>query len=350
MKISVIVPVYNKEEYLARCVKSLLSQTYENIEIILVNDGSTDNSGMLCDKLKSEDARIRVIHKENGGLSSARNAGIAAATGAYIGFVDADDSVDDTMYEALLNGAKKHDADLVLSGSKVIGGKMFETDGFYDTYHTFSEETVFETKDEIEQLALGILGAPPGVFEDSQYGASVCKNIFKTSLLKDNNLQFLSERTYGSEDLLFMIDFVLCAKKAVGVPGAFYNYYFISDSLSNTRKEDGFKRIALLNETICKRLSEEMPYDRYIFSADRHLLSSARAMAIQEVIYAQKNPGEKKYLKQRLRAICCHPNVKDAFKRFPYRKLSKMQAIFAFSLKYRLLNLQILLVKLRSKL
>lgn len=349
MKISVIVPVYNKEEYLERCVKSLLSQTYENIEIILVNDGSTDNSGTLCDKLKSEDARIKVIHKENGGLSSARNAGIAVATGDYIGFVDSDDSVDENMYEALLKGAKKYDADIALSGSKVIGGKMFQAEGYATTYHTFDEETVFEGKEEIEKLALGILGAPLDVFEDSEYGTSVCKNIFKMSVIKDNNLQFLSERIYGSEDLLFMIDLVLCAKKAVGVPGAFYNYYFISNSLSNTRKADGFERIVFLNETICKKLSEKMPYEQYIFSADRHLLSSARAMAIQEVIFAQSNPDEKKHLRQRLRDICCHPNVKEAFKRFPYRKLSKMQAVFAFSLKYRLIGLQILLVKLRSK-
>ncbi len=349
MKISVIVPVYNKEKYLERCVKSLLSQTYENIEIVLVNDGSTDNSGILCDKLKSEDTRIRVIHKENGGLSSARNAGIKVATGDYVGFVDSDDSVDENMYESLLNSAKKYDADIALCGSKVIGGKMFQTDGLAATYHTFEKETVFETKDDIKKLALGILGAPLEVFEDSEYGTSVCKNIYKTSLIKEHNLEFLSERIYGSEDLLFMIDFVLCAKKAVGVPGAFYNYYFISNSLSNTRKADGFERIVLLNETICKRLSEKMPYDQYIFSADRHLLSSARAMTIQEVIYAQNNPDEKKYLKPRLRDICGHQNVRNAFKRFPYRKLSLMQAIFAFSLKYRLVGLQILLVKLRSK-
>ena len=89
--ISVIVPVYNAEKYLVRCVDSILNQTYSNLEIILVDDGAKDNSGAMCDDFARKDARIRVIHKENGGLSSARNAGIDIAKGEYFGFVDSDD-------------------------------------------------------------------------------------------------------------------------------------------------------------------------------------------------------------------------------------------------------------------
>lgn len=99
--ISIIVPIYNTKEYLIRCVKSLQNQTYHHLEIILVDDGSTDGSGEICDKLASEDERIQVIHKENGGSSSARNLGIAQAGGEYIGFVDSDDYVDADMYEKL---------------------------------------------------------------------------------------------------------------------------------------------------------------------------------------------------------------------------------------------------------
>lgn len=102
--ISVIVPVYNVREYLTRCVRSLQAQTYENLEILLVDDGSTDGSGELCDVLAGEDGRIRVFHKQNGGSSSARNLGICRATGAYLGFVDSDDYVDEDMYERLYQG------------------------------------------------------------------------------------------------------------------------------------------------------------------------------------------------------------------------------------------------------
>lgn len=101
--ISVIVPVYNVEEYLDRCVQSIVDQTYENLEIILVDDGSTDSSGKKCDKWKAKDNRIVVIHKENGGLSDARNLGLDMAKGEYIGFVDSDDLINTNMYQILFD-------------------------------------------------------------------------------------------------------------------------------------------------------------------------------------------------------------------------------------------------------
>ena len=116
-KISIIVPVYNVEAYLERCVESILKQTYSNLEILLVNDGSTDKSGELCDQLALRDQRIRVIHKENGGLSDARNRGIDEASSDLIGFIDSDDYIDKDMYETVrylanlspkLDGIKLH--------------------------------------------------------------------------------------------------------------------------------------------------------------------------------------------------------------------------------------------------
>lgn len=106
--ISIIVPVYNTLEYLPRCVETLLAQTYTNIEILLVDDGSTDGTGALCDQLARRDERIRVLHKQNGGSSSARNVGIANATGDYMGFVDSDDYVESNMYELLYHAMEKY--------------------------------------------------------------------------------------------------------------------------------------------------------------------------------------------------------------------------------------------------
>lgn len=110
--ISIVVPIYNVEQYLPKCVDTLVNQTYKNIEIILVNDGSKDNSGKLCDELAETDPRISVIHKKNGGLSSARNAGMKVAKGKYIGFVDSDDWLDLKMYETLLDLLISNDADI----------------------------------------------------------------------------------------------------------------------------------------------------------------------------------------------------------------------------------------------
>ena len=102
--ISVIVPVYNRQAYLDKCIKSILNQTYKNLELILVDDGSSDDSPAICDRYAMQDSRVKVIHKENGGVSSSRNIGVHIATGEYIGFVDSDDWVDINMYATLLAG------------------------------------------------------------------------------------------------------------------------------------------------------------------------------------------------------------------------------------------------------
>ena len=114
-KISVVVPIYKVEKYLDRCIYSIINQTYTNLEIILVDDGSPDNCPKICDEYASKDNRIKVIHKQNGGLSSARNAGIKVATGDYIGFVDSDDFIELDMYEQMYKVAYENDVDLVMS-------------------------------------------------------------------------------------------------------------------------------------------------------------------------------------------------------------------------------------------
>lgn len=118
--ISIIVPVYKVEPYLDRCVGSIVNQTYKNLEIILVDDGSPDNCPAMCDAWAETDARIRVIHKENGGLSDARNAGLAAATGAYIGFVDSDDWIDPPMYQCLYEAITATDSDIASCGARRV--------------------------------------------------------------------------------------------------------------------------------------------------------------------------------------------------------------------------------------
>ena len=119
-KISVIIPVYNVEPYIRECLHSVQHQTHSDIEVILVNDGSTDGSGAICDEYAARDARFIVVHKENGGVSSARNAGLDIATGEYIGFIDPDDYVTVDFYEMLLAAAVEHSADFALAPALLI--------------------------------------------------------------------------------------------------------------------------------------------------------------------------------------------------------------------------------------
>ena len=115
-KISVIVPVYNVEKYLRKCIESILNQTFREFELILVDDGSTDSSGKICDEYALKDSRIKVIHKENGGASSARNAGLDVAKGEYIGFVDSDDWIEMDMYGELYRLIKENNTDISVCG------------------------------------------------------------------------------------------------------------------------------------------------------------------------------------------------------------------------------------------
>lgn len=120
-KISIIIPIYNVEKYIHRCVDSVLAQTYHNTEIILVDDGSLDRCGKICDEYAKIDKRIKVVHKENGGLSDARNAGIEVATGDYIGFVDSDDYISEDMYEKLYSALINNNADMSICSFKYVG-------------------------------------------------------------------------------------------------------------------------------------------------------------------------------------------------------------------------------------
>lgn len=155
-KVSIIVPIFNVENYLDKCVESLISQTYDNLEIILVDDGSRDGSSVLCDEWAAKDSRIMVIHKENGGLSSARNAGIEKATGDYIMFEDSDDWVEMELVEKCVERMVKEKSDLVIFGYKKVDEKGNNLGEFTFGDETYSKELVVkELKERISEMSFG---------------------------------------------------------------------------------------------------------------------------------------------------------------------------------------------------
>lgn len=164
-KISIIVPVYNVEKYLNRCVDSIINQTYENLEIILVNDGSTDKSSEICDMYSKRDNRIKVIHKKNGGLSSARNAGLDIASGLYIGFVDSDDWISNDMYEHLYSIIEEYECDIA------------KCDALYTRATSINNKTTEKQKIEVIKDDEAI----KKLLETSTM-LSVCKRLYKASL------------------------------------------------------------------------------------------------------------------------------------------------------------------------
>ena len=139
-KISVIVPIYNVEQYLRRCIDSIINQTYKNLEIILVDDGSPDNCGQICDDYAKKDTRIKVIHKKNGGLSDARNVGLEVCTGDYISFVDSDDWIELNTYEIMMKSMNEYNADMVVSNINYVYKDKVESKYSEDKIRCFNKE------------------------------------------------------------------------------------------------------------------------------------------------------------------------------------------------------------------
>lgn len=348
-KVSIIIPVYNAEKYLLRCVDSLVNQTLKEIEIILVDDFSTDNSGILCDELALKDERIKVIHKKNEGAGFARNAGIEIAKGKYIGFVDSDDYVDVKMYESMYNVAEKYSTDFVMSSVILIGGNVFSKEGEVSVKTYFDTDTLFETERDIKNLFLGTLGSLPNEKEDTKYGTSVWKNLFKKEIIDNNNLKFMSEREMLSEDALFIMDYIKCIKSAVGIKEAYYYYVRNEVSISNSYKKDRFEKSMIFASEVEKRLINYIPYNEYKIYLDRFIQSFARFVCSQEVMYAKKMGIKYSLLKERLKMVCTHKTTESVLKTYPISELPLKQAVFAFAMKHKLYFMQKIVVLLRDR-
>lgn len=204
MKISVIVPVYNVQAYLGACIESILKQTYSNLEIILVDDGSSDRSGEICDLYAKNDSRIIVVHKKNGGVSAARNTGIELSSGDYITFVDSDDTIDPDMYELLLDFALQYDADIAHCGYKHIVGE--EVRLVHDT-----KEVIIQNEEEALRCLIG------GI----KFGGSLWNKLFRRSLVADLRLR---EDIKTNEDILYNFEAFRRCSTTVFADYAKYNY------------------------------------------------------------------------------------------------------------------------------
>jgi len=348
-KVSIIVPVYNAEKYLERCVNSLKCQTLEDIEIILIDDESKDSSPEMCDKMAASDIRIKVIHKKNEGAGLARNEALKIATGKYIGFLDSDDYVEKDMFETLFEKAEKYGSDLVMSGVLFVDGNMFSENGKCERKIYFEADTHFETDEELKTLRMGIVGATPEDADDSKYGMSIWKNLFRADVIRENNITFKSEREMLSEDALFMIDFISCVKKATGINEAFYYYIRNEASISKSYKKDRFQKSLVFVNEVEKRFNKDIEKEKYEIYIYRFWQAMCRVICSQEIMYARDNGIKYPELKKRLNVVCTHNLTKAALKTYPIGTLPLKQRIFAYAMKFKLYFILKLLVDLRSK-
>ena len=346
-KVSIIVPVYNVEKYIERCVNSLRDQTLNDIEIILIDDSSTDSSLEICKKIALEDNRIKVIHKVNEGAGMARNSALEIATGKYIGFVDSDDYIEPDMFKSLYEIAEKYSSDLVMSGVIFVDGNMFSQEGDHIRKTYFDKDTHFETEEDLNKLKMGIIGALPEDIDDSKYGMSIWKNLFRHEIIRRNNLVFQSEREMLSEDALFMIDFISHIKRATGINEAFYNYCRNGESISKSYKKDRFEKSLIFANEVEKRFKKDIDKKEYQIYIYRFWQAMCRVICSQEIMHAMDNSVKYCELKKRLKTICTHSLTVEALRVYPISKLPLKQKVFAYGIRYKLYYLLKILVMLR---
>lgn len=229
--VSIIVPVYNAEKYIDKCIDSILNSSLKEIEIILINDGSKDNSGKIIDEYSRKDSRIKVIHQQNSGPAVARNKGIKVATGKYIGFVDSDDTIDSQMYNDLYNIANKNNIQVAMCGYNEINIK----DNKNIIVKSKLESNKIYYKEEIEEHIIKTFT------KDINYGFfSLCNKIYLREWLIKSKIEMDEKRVHG-EDWLFNINVFLQVNSFICTDKALYNYIHVNnESLMVKYRENQF--------------------------------------------------------------------------------------------------------------
>lgn len=244
--ISVIVPVYNTEPYLKRCIESVLNQTYGKFELILVDDGSTDKSGLICDSYVENDKRIKVIHKKNTGVSDSRNVGLLHVTGKYFMFLDSDDSLERETLQKCYEKMELDDADGLVFGWQQIKNNYIVEQGIYET----------NVLTDMKQAVYDILA------DRHIYGGGYPNKLWRTESFKHslNEIPKFNNKLFYVEDMEWVIRMFLKSKKIIVIRNVFYNYYLRDNSVSTSFRLNE-KRLVGYHDTMKKILDNLEKYD-----------------------------------------------------------------------------------------
>lgn len=225
--VSIIIPIYNAEKYLDRCITSVVNQTYGNLEIILVDDGSPDNCPSICDEWARKDKRIKTVHKKNEGAGLARNEGLDNAGGDYVLFVDSDDYIDLSAAEKCVEAFKKDNSDIVMFGRVEV-----KSNGETKNKPIVTDKYFFDGEEVMQDIL-------PGLFiSEKGFGVGVCGKMFNLAMIKESGIRFLSEREILSEDACFLLEIFKYINSVSLLDENFYYYYQNANSFSRTYKKN----------------------------------------------------------------------------------------------------------------
>lgn len=320
---SVIVPVYNVEPYLDRCMSSLLRQTLQDIEIILVDDESPDKCPMMCDSYAKRDSRVKVIHKKNAGLGIARNSGLDVAQGEYVAFIDSDDFVELDMFERLYNEGSNMQLDALYT--------EFNTDDYPGIASPEYGERLFGDRHDIDVLRLDIVGAEPKFKSCSKFQSSACKGLYSLDVIKKNGVRFYSEREYISEDMLFNLDFLQYATRIETKSWKLYHYCLNGASLSHTYRKDRWEKLQKMIAAIEERA------DTFNDKRDLDLRLTRTLLAYSKLAVEQELTHSKDY-RERTAAvfkIANTPVLQSRLAKYPIWQLPLKWRVYGCLVKWR---------------
>lgn len=321
--LSIIVPVYNVEKYLTRCIESLLKQDVGNKEILLIDDGSTDGSPVICDSYADNYEFIEVQHKKNAGLGYARNSGLDLAKGKYVAFIDSDDEVESNHFCKLIESSEVIEADACLSGmTDVYENSRIECP------HPFAGR-IFDRNGIQNELLPSMLGYD--LTGGNYSGMSVCRGIYNRKLIEKNAIRFRSEREYISEDVIFDIEFMKTASKVSVIGGAGYYYYHNAGSLTTKYKPNRFeesKKLYLFEESLIKDCDN---YDGMWQRIASMFLSNIRVSMMHETIHSGFCNS---YLKNK--QMTNDDTVRDLIKKYNYSKMPGKQRLLCIAIREKI--------------
>ena len=280
MKISIIMPVYNKEKYLYKSIKSILNQTYENFELIIVNDGSTDNSSSICHKFEQEDSRIKVIDIENNGVSNARNIGIKNANGQYIQFIDADDYIDKYMLEDLVNLSEKYNTDIIITEIKKVDLKSNKSKEILLPFSGL--KSIDDMMDNFAQVQK----------ETGIYGC-VSNKFIRKSIIDEYGLKF-DKRLWLAEDLDFYLELYKYVTNVYFCNKAYYYYVQEAENSSTTSDK---KYDYLQQAEIIIKEKEMLDYKNALNKNNLEVVNSIITNFIMSYIHQQFNYKYHQFIK-----------------------------------------------------
>lgn len=334
--VSIIVPVYNvPEKYLKNCIESLINQTMEKIEIIIVDDGSKDNSGMICDMYAEKDNRIKVIHKENGGLAAARNTGFLATTGEYITFVDGDDWLSVEACKVAYEAAKRNDITVVLWGIS----KEYEHKSIPYTY-TLIDNNIY-VGDECKKLQLKLLDFKSHI-EDAY------AKIFRRSYLIENNILHNETLRQGGEGLEFNIRAFDKLDNAKFINKSLYHYIFNEVSISASHNEKNHYYVIECFKAIKEFIMSSNNKDNLLKYFYNRLIYVVNTTAISGYF----NPDNKEPYREKVRKYKEYLSkdlVVDALERATREGLPKLRKITLFCIEHKLFRAVQLIAYVRRK-